>query len=421
MGKVYYDMGFLATAEVVECSATELIGQYVGQTGPKTQKLLEKALGKVLFIDEAYRLAEGHFATEAMDEIVDCLTKPKFAQKLVTILAGYDDDINRLMSINPGLTSRFPEAVVFNHLSPEECLGLLIQLLQRKKHLNTTILEQASDSLRQRLVEYFEELTKLPSWGNARDIQSLVKSIFGTILSSAKTPVTELPLSEEVIFTSFEYMISERSHRGHSTRSGRHPLTTDAPQAMFDALPSRAPEFNTTALSASDTSPSHPQPRQTPEPQSRSDETPRDSGVSDAVWHRLQEDKRAAEARAREYEQLAEQEKKLKESAAVKDAQAEMELQAISQSAAADDEARRQHEEARLRQVREQRARDEELEELERKRKTAADEKRKEAQAQTKLRHMGVCPVGFRWIKQHSGYRCAGGSHFVSDAALNLD
>lgn len=53
MGKVFYDMGFLAKADVVECSATELIGSYVGQTGPKVQKVLENALGRVLFIDEA--------------------------------------------------------------------------------------------------------------------------------------------------------------------------------------------------------------------------------------------------------------------------------------------------------------------------------------------------------------------------------
>src|SRR5437773_12092484 len=112
MGKVYYDMGFLANAEVIECSATDLVGQYVGQTGPKTRNLLEKALGKVLFIDEAYRLTEGQFA-KAMDELVDCLTKPQFAQKLITILAGYDADIHHLMSINSGLTSRFPETVAF--------------------------------------------------------------------------------------------------------------------------------------------------------------------------------------------------------------------------------------------------------------------------------------------------------------------
>lgn len=83
MGKVYYDMGFLAEAAVIECSATDLIGQYVGQTGPKVQKKFDDALGRVLFVDEAYRLAEGHFAKEAMDEIVDCLTKEKYQNKLV--------------------------------------------------------------------------------------------------------------------------------------------------------------------------------------------------------------------------------------------------------------------------------------------------------------------------------------------------
>jgi hypothetical protein len=65
MGKVYYDMGFLSTAEVVDCSVTDMVGEYIGHTGPKVQKLLDKALGKILFIDEAYRLAEGKFATEA--------------------------------------------------------------------------------------------------------------------------------------------------------------------------------------------------------------------------------------------------------------------------------------------------------------------------------------------------------------------
>lgn len=113
MGNVYYDMGFLSSADVIESSATDLIGQYIGQTGPKTQALLEKALGKVLLVDEAYRPGENHFAKEAIDEIVDCITKPKFKQRLIIILAGYDNDINRLMAINPGLTSRFPESIPF--------------------------------------------------------------------------------------------------------------------------------------------------------------------------------------------------------------------------------------------------------------------------------------------------------------------
>ena len=69
MGNVFYDMGFLATAELIDVSATDLVAQYIGQTGPKVQQLLDKALGKVLFIDEAFRLGEGHFAKEAMDEL----------------------------------------------------------------------------------------------------------------------------------------------------------------------------------------------------------------------------------------------------------------------------------------------------------------------------------------------------------------
>lgn len=59
MGKVFYDMGFLSTADVIDCSASDLVGQYVGQTGPKVIKQLDRALGRVLFIDEAYRLAVG--------------------------------------------------------------------------------------------------------------------------------------------------------------------------------------------------------------------------------------------------------------------------------------------------------------------------------------------------------------------------
>lgn len=81
-------MGFLGTAEVVECSATDLIGQYIGQTGPKVQQQFDKALGKVLFIDEAYRLGQGHFSKEAMGEIVDATTKDKYAKKMIIILAG---------------------------------------------------------------------------------------------------------------------------------------------------------------------------------------------------------------------------------------------------------------------------------------------------------------------------------------------
>ncbi|KXT07703.1 hypothetical protein AC578_10169 [Pseudocercospora eumusae] len=140
MGRIYRDLGILATDEVLEKSASDLVGQYVGHTGDKTKKLLESALSKVLLIDEAYRLAKGDFAKEATDELVDLLTKPQFARKLIVILAGYDHDIERLMATNPSLTSRFPEKIPFQGLSLESCATLLTLRLAREKYLDVTSL-----------------------------------------------------------------------------------------------------------------------------------------------------------------------------------------------------------------------------------------------------------------------------------------
>lgn len=107
MGQIFYVMGILGTSEVIETSASDLVAQYVGQTAPKTEKLLQKTLGKDLFIDEAYRLADGLFGKEAIDQLVDSLTEEKYYKKLIVILAGYDTEINQLMATNPGLTSLF--------------------------------------------------------------------------------------------------------------------------------------------------------------------------------------------------------------------------------------------------------------------------------------------------------------------------
>ena len=104
MGRIFYEMGFLSTEEVVECSATDLIGQFVGSTCPKTRSQLEKGLGKVLFIDEAYRLAEGQYATEAVEEMVHLLSTPKYMGRMIVILAGHTSGMNRLMAANSNLS-----------------------------------------------------------------------------------------------------------------------------------------------------------------------------------------------------------------------------------------------------------------------------------------------------------------------------
>ncbi|KAH3974750.1 hypothetical protein HBI56_106880 [Parastagonospora nodorum] len=427
MGKVFYDMGLLSQAKVVDCSATDLIGQYVGHTGPKVQKLLEKAMGKVLFIDEAYRLAEGGFATEAMDELVDCLTKPKFAHKLITILAGYDKDIDRLMTINPGLTSRFPESVIFKHLDPETSLELLtkdLRNLQKRKKapLDLSVLELPSVQLQNRVIGLFDMLSRLDSWGNARDVKSLAKKMFGALISKASQPVSKLVLTEVIILDTMESVLEERSRRHEAVGTNRRTMQSVPPQQHCKPPPS----------ASKSSVHSVPPPAQISTPVSvaskieqreehvaiqkvdtiESTEIPlesifkakRDAGVSDAIWEQLELDKHAMVAREREYRRL--QEEKRRE---------EKRIEALkhAEKEAANEEERRIREQERV------------AAELERRRKeailAAIEEAREmEKRRQMRLRQLGPCPAGFHWIKQSGGYRCAGGSHFLDDVALSV-
>ncbi|EFR04011.1 cbbX protein [Nannizzia gypsea CBS 118893] len=226
MGRIYYDLGILATPDVEECSTSHMIAEYVGQTGPKTRRLLEKSSGKVLLIDEAYRLVEtgsGHdFAKQALDELVNCMTEAKFSRKLVIILAGYDADINRLMDQNPGLTSRFPEAFVFGSLRTNECIELMCKELQKFKHKMTKnvilfdmlVLENPSPQFHQTLADLFNKLGSLPNWASARDVQTVARNIFNKALLVMNQK--RLCITEDVVIGELKAMIDERSDRAQS-------------------------------------------------------------------------------------------------------------------------------------------------------------------------------------------------------------
>lgn len=170
MGLMFHLLGVLASDQVVCVSAAHLIGQYVGQTAPKTREKMEEALGCVLFIDEAYRLCEGPFAKEAVDELVNLLTEPQFYQKVVVILAGYEKEIDELMRSNPGLDSRFPAKIVFQDFSATDCFALL------KDKLAQAGLE-VSDSCRGAALKVFDALVKSKDWGNGRDVGTLANDI----------------------------------------------------------------------------------------------------------------------------------------------------------------------------------------------------------------------------------------------------
>ncbi|TGO64441.1 hypothetical protein BCON_0007g00910 [Botryotinia convoluta] len=216
--KVYYDMGFLSDETVIECSASDLIGKYVGHSGPKTAKVLEKALGKVLFIDEAYRLAphtESHsFTSEVVSELVDLLTKPKFHGNLIVILAGYEDEINSLLSANPGLASRFPDEMNFPALTPLHCLQIL-EIKLGLARITIPILKQTEQREYEQLLRVMTFLTATHSWGNARDVETLAKAICRTVFLEMAAE-GELVCTAENATMAIEVMLHERRQRAYT-------------------------------------------------------------------------------------------------------------------------------------------------------------------------------------------------------------
>ncbi|KAI9159145.1 NFX1-type zinc finger-containing protein 1 [Paramyrothecium foliicola] len=376
IGKVYYDMGFLSTAQVHDCSATELIGEYVGQTGPKVQRLVESALGRVLLIDEAYRLCDSPFAKEALDELVDLTTKPKFQNKIVIILAGYVQDINLLISKNPGMTSRFPTVVDFAPLDPSACVQLITTLLRKKKqHLESkgrkfdmTCISAPEPEFRSMLERKLGNMSRQEGWASARDVETLTKSIFHRI--SLKNEIIIVSVGD--VLKAMDEMYLEREERTLNKLRGAMTELT-ALQQHPGIPPSKITQSNSTATTFEEEHKDIALVEARPASSSRLGT--RDAGVSDEVWEQLQKDALEEDRKQKAFRELKRKER----------------------------EASRADRERLVRLI---------LEEEEKRRK-------EEAQRQ-KLLQGGLCPAGFNWIKQQGGYRCGGGSHWMSDSDIEL-
>lgn len=384
-------------------------------------KQLERALGKVLFVDEAYRLGQGQFAQEAIDELVDNITKPKFAGKLVIILAGYENDMNNLLRVNEGLSRRFADEISFPSLSPAHCLQLLEDKLKKSQIAFPSVQDPA---IYQELLEPIAEMSRLPSWGNAGDVETLAKSMVRAVYQSNPNKVNELPLPAGTALNCIHSMLGERRLRARVT-----PLSPRSYSGSVQSLDDfqSAPRISSSTSTATKTP--APAPKEddktlkTSGPLESPDES-RDVGVSDAVWQQLQKDKREAELQIqRAARKIQEQEEAhlLAESAEreAEEKAAELrEIQAKNEAEAL--ELLRLREEARIRVMEAKAERERIRAELVRRKLEEEERRKKEQLAQSRLRQMGVCVAGFQWIKQVGGYRCAGGSHWVSDSQLGM-
>ncbi|HQR78632.1 MAG TPA: AAA family ATPase [Actinomycetota bacterium] len=167
VGRIYTALGVVRNGQLVETDASGLVAGYVGQTALKTQEQIDKALGGILFVDEAYGLTRNDFGVEAVDTLVKAMEDHR--HDLVVIVAGYPDNMREFISSNPGLESRFPVTVAFADYSPDELLLILQRMCADADY---QLAEDAQVPVRQVL----EGLTGESDFGNARTVRNLFEA-----------------------------------------------------------------------------------------------------------------------------------------------------------------------------------------------------------------------------------------------------
>ena len=169
---IYKELGLLKKGHLVEVDRSKLVAEYVGQTAPKTNKVIDEALDGVLFIDEAYSLlgGENDFGSEAIATLLKRMEDDR--DRLVVILAGYTNEIKEFIESNPGLQSRFNRYIQFDDYSAEELTEIFKRSL-RKSHYK--IKRDAFEKL-QTVIEK-AVATKDKHFGNARYVRNLFEKV----------------------------------------------------------------------------------------------------------------------------------------------------------------------------------------------------------------------------------------------------
>ena len=166
VGRIYKDLGVLKKGHTVETDRAGLVGEYVGKTGPKTDTVIMKALDGVLFIDEAYSLVpEGGSGNDYGQEAISTILKrmEDYRDRLVVIVAGYKDEMQRFIDSNPGLQSRFNRYIDFPDYTPQELVDIFKMYMKKNQY---TMDGDAEAYLRTRFEIIVEKKDR--NFGNAR-------------------------------------------------------------------------------------------------------------------------------------------------------------------------------------------------------------------------------------------------------------
>ena len=189
---ILYNIGMLKANKLIETDRAGLVAGYIGQTAIKTRDVIGEAMDGVLFIDEAYALSQGgenDFGREAIDTLVKLMDDNR--ERLVVILAGYSNDMDKFLQMNAGLKSRFPNIIEFKDYNVEELILLSANFFKSKGY-------KLEDVAKIKLKNILTEASKEPQFGNGRYVRNLFER---AVNNQALRLITDDDLTKEELTT----------------------------------------------------------------------------------------------------------------------------------------------------------------------------------------------------------------------------
>jgi stage V sporulation protein K len=210
LAQMYRAMGLLKRGHLVEVDRAGLVGQYVGTTAIKTDRVIRRALDGVLFIDEAYALAPDEGRLDFGPEAVETLLKrmEDFRHRLVVIVAGYPRLMNRFLDSNPGLRSRFAREIVFPDYSTAELLAITRKFAAEYEYTQAEGAERTLESI-------FGRAERGEGFGNARFARTIFEQALNAqalrLARLSGKPLEELDAAELMSLTSEDFLAAARA------------------------------------------------------------------------------------------------------------------------------------------------------------------------------------------------------------------
>jgi probable Rubsico expression protein CbbX len=170
IASILYRLGYIEKNQLVTVTRDDLVGQYVGHTPPKTKEVVKKALGGVLFIDEAYYLHrpdnERDYGQEAIEVLLSVMESER--HDLVVIMAGYQEPMNEFFLANPGMGSRIAHHIHFPDYKPDELMDIAAMMVREQGY-------EFSEEAEKAMLDYVERRVDQPRFANGRSIRNAVE------------------------------------------------------------------------------------------------------------------------------------------------------------------------------------------------------------------------------------------------------